>query len=64
MISQNLTFLRQTLKQHHHRVLVILSGQRQWQSAQLKELWTPLETVLSIGSKKEQFSSQCLNTSI
>lgn len=64
MTSQNLTFLRQTLKQHHHRVLVILSGQKHWQSAQLKELWAPLESVLSIGSKKEYLSSQCLNTSI
>ncbi len=64
MTSNNLTFLRKTLHQHHHRVLVILSGQRQWQSAQLENLWTPLETVLSIGSKKDGFSPQDLNTTI
>lgn len=64
MTSNNLTFLRQTLSQHHHRVLVILSGQMHWQSAQLEDLWTPLETVLSIGSKKDRFSPQELNTSI
>lgn len=64
MTSNNLTFLRQTLSQHHHRVLVILSGQTHWQSAQLEDLWTPLETVLSIGSKKDRFSPQELNTSI
>jgi tRNA(Met) cytidine acetyltransferase len=64
VISNNLTFLRKTLHQHHHRVLVILNGQRQWQSAQLENLWTPLETVLSIGSKKDRFSPQDLNTSI
>ena len=64
MTSNNLTFLRQTLAQHHHRVLVILSGQTHWQSAQLEDLWTPVETVLSIGSKKDRFSPQELNTSI
>jgi tRNA(Met) cytidine acetyltransferase len=62
--SNNLTFLRQTLTQHHHRVLVILSGQRHWQSAQLENLWTPLETVLSIGSKKDRLSPQDLNTTL
>lgn len=64
MTSNNLTFLRQTLTQHHHRVLVILSGQRDWQSAQLENLWTPLETVLSIGSKKDRLSPQDLNTTL
>ncbi len=64
MTSNNLTFLRQTLNQHHHRVLVILSGQRHWQSAQLEDLWTPLEKVLSIGSKKDDLSFQALNTTV
>ena len=64
MNSSNLKHLRQSLKQHHHRALVILSGSTQWQSAQLKELWSPHETVLSIGANQEVFSPHQLNASV
>ncbi|GKT11372.1 MAG: tRNA(Met) cytidine acetyltransferase [Thiomicrorhabdus sp.] len=56
--SSPLKLLRQALKKHHHRALVILSGSSSWQNLLLQNLWEERESVLWLTETDENPLSQ------
>ena len=54
-VAAALMRLRTKLKQNRHRALLVLSGDLDWQVAQLKSLWQASETLLWAGRVPDEF---------
>jgi tRNA(Met) cytidine acetyltransferase len=54
MTANPLSELRAVLRQQHHRMLVILSGEAAWQNQQLQHLWHADERLLWLGTPSRE----------